>query len=569
MMSRRRRTAFRAALFVGACAAILAAAEAGLRAAGAAAEWRESRPSVSGGRAIRILCLGESTTAATFPFDFSWPAQLQTALDARRDGRTYEVVNRGRGGTSTGAIADRLPWILETERPQLVITMMGINDGPGRGSPRVVSGGWRELRLVRAWRWARREWGRRAWLARLENRSRAESPLDADRREQGCLLAGESHLGIGGLAACGDLLRRSAAPSGAEDPLIARGEAFWGAGDRVRAGEAFEAAVRGAGSDAARVRGELAEFFLLTGDRTDFERQWRAAWAQRPWNEDLVDLRFSQLEARGDAEQAVEFARRAAARPESRAKGHFLLLLSAFSNRRVDEAALAHGEEACRAEPGNIRYSGLLAAAYASLGRWDEADARLERLRGAHGHVPVFLALHAAAIDFSRGRRKEAAELYRRVIAEEDRRAPAVEAVAEVMLRAGRRDEAARLYDLLADEEGAVIGFEDAAPRSAEDETRAQYARIGGMLRERRIPWIAMQYPLRSVEGLKARTAGFPETALVENRANFLDAERRDPTPPPLFSDRFAGDFGHCTRAGNLLLAEAAARAVRESLGLR
>ncbi len=78
----------------------------------------------------RILCLGESTTADTmFMGKESYPAQLEKILNARSTGTRYEVINGGIPATSTDTIVEELPRHLDKLKPDMVVTMMGINDG--------------------------------------------------------------------------------------------------------------------------------------------------------------------------------------------------------------------------------------------------------------------------------------------------------------------------------------------------------------------------------------------------------------------------------------------------------
>ena len=75
--------------------------------------------------AIRILALGESTTAGGGD---SWPSQLERLLNERSSKIKFRVYNGGTGGTTTAFILSRLKRNLETYNPDIVITMMGIND---------------------------------------------------------------------------------------------------------------------------------------------------------------------------------------------------------------------------------------------------------------------------------------------------------------------------------------------------------------------------------------------------------------------------------------------------------
>jgi lysophospholipase L1-like esterase len=75
---------------------------------------------------FRILCLGESTTDASYTNNY--PGQLQQLLNHRYPRLKIRVVNRGVSGYTSGQILKKLPVWLQTVRPQLVISMIGIND---------------------------------------------------------------------------------------------------------------------------------------------------------------------------------------------------------------------------------------------------------------------------------------------------------------------------------------------------------------------------------------------------------------------------------------------------------
>jgi len=75
----------------------------------------------------RILALGESTTA-DITGHFPWPRQLENILNNRSSEIKFKVFNEGIGGTNTAFILARLKDNLERYKPDMVITMMGIND---------------------------------------------------------------------------------------------------------------------------------------------------------------------------------------------------------------------------------------------------------------------------------------------------------------------------------------------------------------------------------------------------------------------------------------------------------
>ncbi len=72
------------------------------------------------------MCLGESTTALRGETDY--PHQLEEVLNETDLGIEFSVINKGIPGTYTNAILSSLEDNLRRYQPDMVITMMGIND---------------------------------------------------------------------------------------------------------------------------------------------------------------------------------------------------------------------------------------------------------------------------------------------------------------------------------------------------------------------------------------------------------------------------------------------------------
>ncbi len=72
---------------------------------------------------ITILCLGESTT------DGQWPPVLQKILDEKSKNKKFNVVDEGVVGTNTKKISEKIVDFLLKYNPDIVISMIGINDG--------------------------------------------------------------------------------------------------------------------------------------------------------------------------------------------------------------------------------------------------------------------------------------------------------------------------------------------------------------------------------------------------------------------------------------------------------
>lgn len=72
---------------------------------------------------ITVLAIGESTTALS-----EWPVLLQENLSRTYPGTSWRVINEGVPGTTTSHIVARLPGLLQTYKPDYVVTMIGTND---------------------------------------------------------------------------------------------------------------------------------------------------------------------------------------------------------------------------------------------------------------------------------------------------------------------------------------------------------------------------------------------------------------------------------------------------------
>ncbi|HAF95236.1 MAG TPA: hypothetical protein DCG50_04220 [Elusimicrobia bacterium] len=142
------------ALLLGVLFAIVLA-EAALRISGGVLQFtqeRRNRISLSRG-GYRIMCLGESTTDAGA---YAWPAQLERLLGERYPTVSFSVINKAIAGTDTSQIINNLKRNLDEIRPNLVITMMGINDGFIRyyeGISNAESLLFRHSRLYKLYKW--------------------------------------------------------------------------------------------------------------------------------------------------------------------------------------------------------------------------------------------------------------------------------------------------------------------------------------------------------------------------------------------------------------------------------
>ena len=78
---------------------------------------------------LRIMCLGESTTQNQYS------VYLEEILNQRNIGIKFSVIDKGLGSTKTSVILLQLEANLDKYRPDIVVTMMGINDKEGHHIP--------------------------------------------------------------------------------------------------------------------------------------------------------------------------------------------------------------------------------------------------------------------------------------------------------------------------------------------------------------------------------------------------------------------------------------------------
>lgn len=103
--------------------------ESGLRLSGAAffyLQERSNKISLQGDSEYRILCLGESTTA--LGGEYAYPFLLEETLNERSRKIKFKIINKGLPAKDSGDIAAQLEANLAKYKPQAVIVMMGIND---------------------------------------------------------------------------------------------------------------------------------------------------------------------------------------------------------------------------------------------------------------------------------------------------------------------------------------------------------------------------------------------------------------------------------------------------------
>lgn len=102
-----------------------------LRLSGCIVLWfREYRNKIGSGKdTYLIMCLGESTTACGGKH--SYPFQLEDILNTNSKEKKFKVINKGIDGIESPDILAKCKENIKMYQPDMVIAMMGINDGSG------------------------------------------------------------------------------------------------------------------------------------------------------------------------------------------------------------------------------------------------------------------------------------------------------------------------------------------------------------------------------------------------------------------------------------------------------
>lgn len=592
--------------------------ELGLRLLGAGYMWLQARratSSASSRDAVRILCVGESTTA--LGGRNSYPSQLQQLLNDRAGGRRFVVINRGFPTASSSQIINELPGNLERFRPRVVVAMMGANDRGENLPHRDRQGEQRSgllysLKLVRLALLLHQELrkdpddGTPGSTVPAGEHSPVHLPLTDQRwrtRELPVVDALFSRVRALDQTKHGPYALRD--PIFHHDPRYARGLQDLLVTAQERRYRAFD----GAGITLLQRFVEIEENYNRQGQ---LPRLWRRL--QLPLGHHGVTTQFyldlaRLLWDRGKQELIELLMRKALAdgRGDARVRLYLGLCLE-HQGRQLQ--ALEQYRAANRARPAWLVGLLLQGRVQARVGQHQQAGATLYRalsvnpqsvlarvrygahLLGAGNTAQALMVYHEALrVDpassealFGLGRSHEAAgrqvqaeraftralqlhgscRAHRQLAAYLQRRGQQ-QKLQRLLTRAQRRPrKSACLVDLIGSYHAgrgapreALQSYRRARYYSAR--TRRNYRSMVQLLSQRGVRLVAVQYPRRSVLPLRALFAPDSGVVLVDNQASFQRALAREGFSA-LFSDDCYGDFGHGTRRGNRLLAENVAR---------
>jgi tetratricopeptide (TPR) repeat protein len=400
----------------------------------------------------RIMCLGESTTA--LGGRDSYPSQLEEILNRRSAGIKFSVINKGVPASNSTAIALQAEENINTYKPDMVIAMMGINDGDMRHmSYRDSSSPLQQLKVYNFFRLL-------AMHRTAKTRARADKP----------------HVKIS------------------------------------------EDSKRGTGEEVRYIT--LGWQYKQRGEFDEAIKSFKKAIEINSWNEEaFLGLGYSCLEVRDYPEMEKAFEKVIEINPRNGKARVFLghMFYCCLGKVSEGEALL---KKAIEIEPGNEE-------AYFELG-WFYCQQNMP--------IPAY-------------------GCFRKIIELNPRSEKAYGALATLCAEIGKQPEAEGYYNKIKELERGYYN----------PVTTDNYRKLKKLLDKKAVKLVCVQYPIRSIGTLKEIFYGDAGVLFVDNESIFKEALKRE-SYKEYFSDMFAGDFGHCTRKGNGLLAENIAEVIAKEV---
>lgn len=259
--------------------------------------------------------------------------------------------------------------------------------------------------------------------------------------------------------------------------------------------------------------------------------------------------------ADGNFEEAKKIFEDALQRNPNSIEAHIDLSLGyAFSGNYLESEQII--QQAMQKDPNNIDLYIELGQVFILQKKWKQAEQIFEQAQSIEQHNnDVQLALGWCYLQ--NGKIEQAENIFKMFVANQ----PNLESFAamELFYQTQNRDVLAREYY---DKKRYV------SDRMYGDHTKLNLHRLRDQILRRGIRLVAMQYPRRSVAPLQRVLGTHEDIIYIDNEEVFNQAILQG-SYQDYFVNNFAGDFGHCTRAGNALLVRNLMKTLMGNLGNR
>ena len=518
----------------------------------------------------RIMCLGESTTAGQYP------QYLQEILNRQNRGVKFKVIDKGRIGISTTEILNMLESNINHYQPDMVITMIGVNDR-GEHIPYEKNSMSKAIQLLLSLRTYK--------LIHL-----LEKHMQIKIQRMGLFKPKENDIFQGEIQfdnkkfelkenfdedeILEKAIRRNPLK---EDADIMLGKIYQNRRRLIHAEDIFKEAIKLNPKNASAYY-ELGNVYEKQSELSQAETAFRKALELNPKDTELLIALTRVYSTRGKFSQAEDLLREAITRDpdnfrlyvesarnyqnqDNYAQAEYFFIqamkLNPYSSgiylelericRRQHKFAEAEKwiKEALKMNPQNKFAYHQLGYLYQLQNKIPEAeDAYKQALRLNSRYVGVYLGL--GKVYQKQGKFSQAIDLFKQALRVDPRSALAFQELSFLYEEIGQ-------LELAKEYKQKHIILKSAIHDSL---TVNNYYKIKDILNEKKIKLVVVQYPLRSLKRLRKIFKDNGEgIVFVDNESIFKDAVRHEGYSA-YFRDKFAGDFGHCTKKGNRLLAK-------------
>jgi len=507
----------------------------------------------------RILCMGESTTQGQYP------SYLEEILNQRSIGIKFSVIDKGIIGTNTKAIVSQLEANLDKYQPDIVVTMMGINDS-GLHMPHEAASSSRItlfIESLRVYKLARLLWlhiitkvkelGFKAIPTAQNKLNQQEAFKKTTKLIPKIGRAIQNNINQGKFSEAEQLYKKALELNPKSDIACAGlGKLYRDQGKFSEAEQLYKKALElNPKSDIAYAG--LGKLYRDQGKFSEAELSYKKAIELNP-KSDIAYAGLGKLyKDHGklfEAEQSFKKTLELNPKNDTACLG--------LGRLYINQGKLSEAEE-------------LLKKAFELNPKNNMAYLGLGRLYGDQGKFPEAELVYKKALELNIKNDKAYAGLGRLYV-DQGRFSEAELAYKKAL---ELNPEIDRAYGGLAIVYGEMGNYRlDKEYWGKADQLRNEYYnpdtindyhRLKQILDKRKKIYICVQYPIRSIEPLKEIFKMQKGVIFVDNKEIFKRAIRREGYKE-YFKDAFGGDFGHCTPKGNRLLAENIAKVIIKEL---